>query len=52
MNWGRRTVVAFPEQFPRARGYDLIPWLPVMTGRVRQPGRVRAVPLGPAPRHL
>lgn len=29
-NWSAR----FPEQFRTRRGYDIIPWLPVMTGRV------------------
>ncbi len=29
-----RWTAAFPEEFKKRRGYDLLPWLPVLTGRV------------------
>ncbi len=48
-NWTAR----MREEFQSRRGYDLLPFLPVMTGRVvGQPGSLRAVPLGPAPDDL
>ena len=44
-NWTPR----MREEFQQRRGYDLLPFLPVMTGRVvGQPGGLRAVPVGPA----
>ncbi len=41
------------EEFQRRRGYDMLPWLPVMTGRVVDSlEAVGAVPLGPAERRF
>ncbi|RDB02980.1 glycosyl hydrolase [Runella aurantiaca] len=30
MNWTK----AFPEEFQKRRGYNIVPWLPVLTGRI------------------